>query len=150
VFSGPVSIDFAEADDLTTGRFRVRSAALAKVTSAADRFTDTRARRAVAVLEVNGTHHPLDPPGIVVGRGVDADLRVNDPGVSRRHAEIRVGGRQQPEVSVVDLGSTNGLLVDGHRVTHADLGDGSTVKIGNTTLTVRFHPETGAGGGMDV
>ena len=85
--------------------------------------------------------HPLDPPGIVIGRGTEADLRINDPGVSRRHAEIRVhaGDRHRHRsVSVVDLGSTNGMLVDGHKVQQATLDDGGTIKIGNTTMTVRF------------
>ena len=34
-----------------------------------------------------------EPPGLVIGRGTEADLRINDPGISRRHAEIRVSGR---------------------------------------------------------
>jgi pSer/pThr/pTyr-binding forkhead associated (FHA) protein len=40
-------------------------------------------------------------------------------------------------VSIVDLGSTNGMLVNGQRVKHAQLEDGSVVKIGNTSMTVR-------------
>ena len=149
VFTGPVSIDFDERDDLSTGRFRVRSAALAKVTPASDRsVTDTAVRRARVILEVNGMKHPLDPPGIVIGRGTDADLRINDPGVSRRHAEIRVhaSDTRGTDVSVVDLGSTNGMLVNGSRVQQATLDDGGTIKIGNTTMTVRFL-SSGAGGG---
>lgn len=140
VFTGPVSITFDKVEELTTGRFRVRSAALAKVTPAhGGDPTDTAVRRASVVLEVNGQRHPVEGPTLVVGRGTEADLRVNDPGVSRRHAEIRVApGPGIPRVSIVDLGSTNGVLVDGRRVEGATLGDGSTVKIGNTTMTVRL------------
>lgn len=144
VFAGPVSIAFEQSEDLTTGRFRVRSAALATVTPASDAsVTDTAVRRARVILEVNGLKHPLEPPGILIGRGTDADLRINDPGVSRRHAEIRIypggAGTSQtgPQVSVVDLGSTNGVLVNGHQVSQATLDDGAVVKIGNTTMTVR-------------
>lgn len=140
VFTGPVAISFEQTDDLSTGRFRVRSAAMAKVTGSPEhRVAESGVRRADLVLEVNGTQHPLDPPGLVIGRGEDADLQINDPGVSRRHAEIRVSAGQgdSHQVSVVDLGSTNGLLVNGSRVEQATLGDGATVKIGNTTLTVR-------------
>ncbi|NUS49665.1 MAG: DUF3662 domain-containing protein [Nocardioidaceae bacterium] len=147
VFTGPISISFDERDDLSTGRFRVRSAALAKVTP--DRaVTDTAVRRASVILEVNGMKHPLDPPGIVIGRGTDADLRINDPGVSRRHAEIRVhaGEASGTIVSVVDLGSPNGMLVNGSRVQQATLADGATIKIGNTTMTVRFVPHPGQDG----
>jgi pSer/pThr/pTyr-binding forkhead associated (FHA) protein len=62
--------------------------------------------------------------------------------VSRRHAEIRVhsrdpNGHAAPEVSVVDLGSTNGMLVNGAKAQQATLADGGTVKIGNTTMTIR-------------
>src|SRR6478752_3574082 len=124
------------ADDLTTGRFRIRSRAQAKVTSDA---TATQVGRARAYLEVNGTRHPLQAPGLVVGRGTEADLRINDPGVSRRHIEFTVtgGGERGIALEVHDLGSTNGMLVDGHRITHTGLRDGSEVRIGSTTLTVR-------------
>ena len=141
VFTGPVSISFDAKDDLSTGRFRVRSAALAKVTPISDRaVTDTAVRRAQVILEVNGMRHPLEPPGIVIGRGADADLRINDPGISRRHVEVRVfpGEGGAPQVSVVDLGSTNGIVVNGQRVQQATLDDGATVKLGNTVVRVRY------------
>jgi len=139
VFPGPVSIGFESADDLTTGRFRVRSRAQAKVTGNA---SNTQVRRARALLEVNGTRHPLHPPGVVVGRGTEADLRINDPGVSRRHIEFEVSQEAGAlRLSVRDLGSTNGMLVDGHRVSHTGVRDGTTVKIGNTTMTVKVIEE---------
>lgn len=150
LFTGPISISFHERSDLSTGRFRVRSAALAKVTPASEgSVTDTAVRQANVILEVNGMRHPLDPPGIVVGRGTDADLRINDPGVSRRHAEIRVhaNDRTGTQVSVIDLGSTNGMLVNGSKAQQATLDDGATIKIGNTMMTVRFLQQSGAGNG---
>jgi len=130
VFPGPVRIEFESAEDLTTGRFRVRSAAQARVTTNA---TQTAYGRAKFFLVVNDVTHPVNPPGLVVGRGSEADLRINDPGVSRRHAEFRVDGDR---IGVRDLGSTNGLVVDGEHTTKAMLHDGSTVRVGNTTLTV--------------
>ncbi|RYP82563.1 DUF2662 domain-containing protein [Nocardioides guangzhouensis] len=138
VFPGPVKISFDAAEDLTTGRFRVRSAAQAKVTTNA---TDTMYGRARVFVEVNGARHPLNPPGLVVGRGTDADLRINDPGISRRHVEFRLQlGRPQDggvlTLSVHDLGSTNGMIVDGTRVREAPLNAGSTIRIGNTSMTV--------------
>jgi hypothetical protein len=137
VFTGPVNITLEPADDLTTGRFRVRSKAVAKVTQSGPEASDTDVRRASAVLDINGEQLPLSPPGIVIGRGNDADLRVNDPGVSRRHAEIRVtDDATGPRVSVHDLGSTNGVLVNGKRVEDATLTDGAVIRIGNTTLTL--------------
>jgi hypothetical protein len=140
VFPGPVTIGFESADDLTTGRFRIRSRAQAKVTGNA---SHTQVRRARALVEVNGTRHPLEVPGLVFGRGTEADVRINDPGVSRRHIEFvvtpRSGGADRIEVR--DLGSTNGMLVDGHRITQTAVHDGTQVKIGNTTMTVRVVEE---------
>jgi hypothetical protein len=139
VFTGPVQLDFESADDLTTGRFRIRSSAQAAVTGNASYTQVTRAR---AVLDVNGTQHPLQSPGLVIGRGTEADVRISDPGVSRRHVEFTVVGTgDDVEIEVHDLGSTNGMLVEGRKVKHAVLHDGSRVKIGNTTMTVRVVRE---------
>lgn len=137
VFPGPVRITFDHADDLTTGRFRVRSKAVAKVTHNA---TDTQVGRARILLDINGAQHPLGSSGLTVGRGTDADIRINDPGVSRRHVEFRADGER---ISVRDLGSTNGMSVDGQKVPEARLTDGSTVRIGNTTIAVQVVDEGG-------
>ena len=142
VFTGPVGITLETSDELTTGRFRVRSKAVSKSSMAAGDPTDTQVRRATATLEVNGEQLPLAPPGIVIGRGNDADLRIDDPGVSRKHIEIRVEEAQDlggaPRITVLDLGSTNGVLVNGKRVERAALVDGATIKIGNTTMSLHL------------
>ena len=143
VFPGPIAIGFEAAEDLTTGRFRIRSRAQARVQSNA---THTQVRRARAVLEINKTRHPLQPPGLVIGRGTEADVRINDPCVSRRHIEFDVRtdvrqGKDDLKIEVRDLGSTNGMLIDGHKVTKAGVRDGSQVRIGNTTMTVRILEE---------
>jgi hypothetical protein len=147
VFPGPIKIAFEAAEDLGTGRFRVVSRAEATV-SGHSRYQATQRTR--AVLEVNGTQHPLQPPGLVVGRGTEADLRINDPGVSRRHAEFLVtaqpGGAGRPGegpllIEVHDMGSTNGITVDGRKTSRATLGNGSRVQIGHTSLTVRLLEE---------
>jgi hypothetical protein len=136
VFPGKVTITFHEADDLTTGRFRVTSRALASVSGTA--ATDTQVRRAQAYVEVNGTRHPLHG-SLVVGRGAEADLRINDPGVSRRHAEFRTEQAEEGTlVSVYDLGSTNGMLVNGQKMASAMLDDGTEVRIGATLMTVHI------------
>ncbi len=150
VFTGPVRVNLEVADDLTTGRFRVRSKALAKVSPAGPDPTETQVRRAAALLEVNGERMPLMAPGIIVGRGNDVDLRVNDPGVSRRHVEVRVedaGGR--PRVSVHDLGSTNGVLVNGRKVETATLADGAEIRIGNTVMSFHESPADESTGRQD-
>jgi FhaA, N-terminal domain/FHA domain len=141
VFTGPVSITLETSDDLTTGRFRVRSKAIASSQLAGGDPSDTQVRRATATLELNGEQLPLAPPGIVIGRGNEADLRIDDPGVSRKHIEIRVeeppeGG--EPRITVHDLGSTNGMSVNGKRVEKATLADGATIRIGNTTMSLHL------------
>jgi hypothetical protein len=139
MFAGPVSMNFSRADDLTTGRFRVRSEASAAVTPppGAPNMTDTMVSRAPLFLEINGTRHPLEAPGLTIGRGTNADLRIDDPGVSRRHVEFRVQpGTGPPSVSVVDLGSTNGTTVNGQRIQHSPLENGSIVQIGSTRIIV--------------
>jgi hypothetical protein len=151
MFAGPVSMNFTRADDLTTGRFRVRSEASAAVTPVSGQSTtDTAISRAPLFLEINGTRHPLESPGLTIGRGTNADLRIDDPGVSRRHVEFRVqpGPHAAASVTVVDLGSTNGTLVDGHRVAQATLDDGSVVQIGSTRIVVHLggKPVRPAGG----
>jgi hypothetical protein len=146
-FPGPVRIEFEAAEDLSTGRFRIRSSARARVQSNA---THTQAQRARAFVVAGGQQHPLHPPVTVVGRGTEADIRVNDPGVSRRHIEFQLaGGDAGLQVRVRDLGSTNGMLVDGHRISNTALHDGSQIKIGSTTLTVRIVTES-AQGATDV
>ncbi len=141
VFTGPVSIALETSDDLTTGRFRVRSQAISTVSNAGGDPTDTQVRRASATLVVNGENLPLAPPGIVIGRGNEADLRIDDPGISRKHIEIRVDDAQdagEPRITVHDLGSTNGVSVNGRRVEKATLADGATIRIGNTTMSLRI------------
>lgn len=149
VFAGPVGIEFRQSAELTTGRFHVRSKASAAVDLPLHQPAPPETpggpgavapAAVVAMLEVNGARTELRPPGLVVGRGAEADLRINDPGVSRRHAEIRVStGAARPTVTIVDLGSTNGTLVNGYKVDRAALTEGGQVKIGNTTLTVTFE-----------
>lgn len=135
-FIGPVTVDFERDDDLPTGRFQVRSAAVAGATAAGTSTTvpATGSGSAVPWVEVGATTYALVHPVTRIGRGTDADLRIDDPGISRNHAELRRSGG---DVTIVDLGSTNGVVVDGRRVDELRLRDGSEVRLGSTTLT--FH-----------
>lgn len=106
-------------------------------------MTDTAAVKAGVVLEIGGMRHPVNPPGITIGRGSAADLKIDDPGISRQHAEIRVTHQGLvPHVTVSDLGSTNGIVLNGHRVDSAEVPDGSEIKLGNTLMKV--HIVTGS------
>jgi len=145
-FTGPVTITLERHDDLRTGQFRVRSAVRAGVdrgvaysASGTAPASDTHGS-----LLVNGTQHPIVAPGLVIGRGSDCDIRIEDPGVSRRHAEVRVHGTgENAAVVVVDLGSTNGTVVDGAQISQAPVSDGSRIVIGNTTMVLRGRAARG-------
>lgn len=136
IFNGPITIEYALDAALPVGRFTVRSAAVAGV-DAAEEVTPSEIRSANLVVEVNGVRHPLTPPGVTIGRGTDADLRINDPGVSRLHARINVVGTGSGQrITIEDLGSTNGITVDGQRTRQATLGLGSRIEIGSTRLAI--------------
>jgi hypothetical protein len=103
------------------------------------RMTETAIRRSSVVLEVNGMKHPLDPPGIVIGRGNEAELKIDDPGISRRHAQIKIHqSGSDTTVTIVDLDSTNGVVLNGHRVATAVVADGSEIRLGNTVIIIRM------------
>ncbi|MGP3978661.1 FhaA domain-containing protein [Streptomyces sp. 8N114] len=84
-------------------------------------------------VEINGNRHQISGPTLVLGRSTEADVRIDDPGVSRRHCEIRAGNPS----SIQDLGSTNGIVVDGQHTTRATLRDGSRIVVGSTTIIYR-------------
>jgi DNA-binding NtrC family response regulator len=70
---------------------------------------------------------------VVVGSGEEADLRLNDPKVSRRHAEIGLG---RFGFVVSDLGSRNGTLFEGSRVTQASVPPGAILRLGDTHVVL--------------
>jgi DNA-binding winged helix-turn-helix (wHTH) protein len=71
----------------------------------------------------------------VLGRSLDADIRFDVPGVSRRHARIVVDGEQ---VALEDLGSHNGTFLRGERITgSATLSDGDEVRLGPVSIVFR-------------
>jgi len=77
---------------------------------------------------------PLSKELIVIGRNDGCDVMVPDPGLSRRHAEIR---REGDEWVVIDLGSTNGTEINGVRITRHRLTPGDRLLLGTTTLEFR-------------
>lgn len=85
---------------------------------------------------------PLTGDALVIGRGADCDLLLHDQEASRRHAELR---RVAEGWQLIDLGSTNGTLAGGQRLTARvpfPLAAGAKFTIGHTTLTL--HPELAA------
>ncbi|QHN37818.1 DUF2662 domain-containing protein [Gordonia amarae] len=72
----------------------------------------------------------------VIGRGQDAQFRLPDTGVSRRHVEIRWDGSV---AMLTDLNSTNGTTVNDLQVSSWELADGDRIRVGHSDISVRFQ-----------
>lgn len=83
------------------------------------------------LTSITGTSYPLTQSVSKIGRSEQAEIQIDDAGVSRLHCAIILGS----EVVIKDLGSTNGTIVDGRQITEAVLTEGSIINIGSTTLT---------------
>ena len=88
--------------------------------------------RAQALLVGEGRRSVLSGERVLIGRSRECDVVVDDPNISRRHAEVRRDGQGW---AVVDLGSTNGIKVNGRRVDQAPLEPGDRITFGLTELT---------------
>lgn len=90
--------------------------------------------------EINGRSYRLGEGTTVFGRSSNsADIVLDDSGVSRRHFEITV---RNGHATATDLGSTNGTLLDGRRITSVTLTDGARLTAGDTEVLFR-HREMG-------
>ena len=78
--------------------------------------------------------YPLSKPVVTLGRLSDCDVVLEDPGASRRHAEIR---REDGSYVIIDLGSTNGTMVNEATVDERQLEEGDRITIGRTVLEFR-------------
>lgn len=169
VLQGPVRVTFNHHPDLRPGQFEVNSTteredgapapvqhAQAPASPPARPSQSPSATQAPApvykrpaqvkgqaVLDIDGQRYSLNASSIVLGRSTDADILIDDTGVSRKHLEIRTADGTS---TAVDLGSTNGSYVDGHRVQGtAVLRDGSTITMGRTQITFRVVPARNGG-----
>ena len=138
-------ITFDLDQTLETGVFRIRS-------TAAKRSLDAMAPSPVVqdatpqvpltaftpeatpyLTSVTGEEFKIARSITSLGRGIGADIQIDDTSVSRLHCEIVLGS----DVLIRDLDSTNGTVVDGTRASESLLRDGSIIKIGNITLTYK-------------
>jgi hypothetical protein len=88
--------------------------------------------REVVTLSWDGQRRVVERRTIVIGRSKECDVQLEDPNVSRRHAELRQEGTTY---WIVDLDSTNGLEVNGQRVRRSKLESGDKLVLGSTELT---------------
>jgi hypothetical protein len=147
---GPVRVSFEHDPDLKAGVFEIDSsiekqaAARRPTPPAAPAAPRRQPTRYQAVLDVDGRRYSLNSPSVVLGRSSEADILIDDTGVSRRHLEIR---SRDGRTYAVDLGSTNGSYVNGQRVdSQAELTDGSMITMGRSRLTFRLVPAQGGSG----
>jgi len=82
-------------------------------------------------IVISGRRHDMESGVAVLGRSQQCDIVVDDAGASRRHAEVRRDGEAW---LAIDLGSTNGLYVNGERTDRAVLADGDVLSIGRTQM----------------
>ncbi len=96
-----------------------------------------RSRQQTALLLMGGKRLVVGPGGAMMGRSRQCDVTVDDPNVSRQHAEVRPRGGSWV---LNDLGSTNGSRLNGHRVEGSEvLKPGDEIELGTTVL--RFELE---------
>jgi Protein of unknown function (DUF3662)/FHA domain len=86
-----------------------------------------------AVVTVDDRRYVLDGPRAVIGRSKECECVLQDPNVSRRHAELRRA--ESGDWHVADLGSTNGVKVNGRQVSSSRLRPGDEVTLGTTTFS---------------
>ncbi len=144
-------ISFRTDDALSLGEFGIQArlvkadregavraeAGHTSVYSVAERLSEPlqqpNASRGRAQLRYEGRATLLGSEGVVLGRSRDCDVVISDENVSRRHAEVRPSGGAW---IVRDLGSTNGIRVNGSRVSGAQpLRPGDTIELGQSAVT---------------
>jgi hypothetical protein len=90
-----------------------------------------------------GRHYPLDRPVINIGRRIDNQIILEDPHVSRTHAQIRA---REGKFVLFDLGSTSGTMVNGRSISQHMLQAGDVITIANERIVYGEDPSGPPGG----
>jgi hypothetical protein len=120
-FVGPIDVQILEGSRLRAGRFSV----------AADFIEGPDGLPPAELVLPGGGRLEIGEERVVIGRLPECSVVLNDPNVSRRHAEIQ---RYEEDVVIRDLGSTNGTQVNGVPITEQYLAGGDKITVGSTTL----------------
>lgn len=86
-----------------------------------------------AIVSLDDRRYVLDGPVATLGRSRECDCVIADPNMSRRHAELR--RNSTGDWQIIDLGSTNGVKVNGRRVESSRLAPGDEVLLGSVRFT---------------
>ena len=127
----------APAGEVESGATMIYKPRVSQATEAAS-AEELGVEREVAVLTWEGQTKRVDKRRILLGRSRECDIQVEDPNVSRRHAELRQEGASY---WIVDLESTNGIEVNGRRVKRAKLDSGDSFTVGSTDITFTTERE---------
>lgn len=127
-FVGGVSVRFEQDPSLQTGRYSISSRS---TRAAAAPATARGSQSRYPLLDIDGKRYHLTGNVTVVGRGSEADIVVDDTGVSRQHIRFE---RTEYGTILSDLGSTNGTFVEDQRIREVTLLDGNAITIGRTTI----------------
>ena len=116
----------------------VESAGRTMVYSSAERLAEplgerARSRAQTALLVLEGRRLVVGPGGVTMGRSRECDVVLQDPNVSRQHAEVRPRGGSWV---LADIGSTNGSRLNGRWIEGSEvLKAGDEIELGSTRLT---------------
>jgi hypothetical protein len=121
----------APAEQVEPGATMIYKPAAAPQATEAASAVELGIEQEIPVLSWEGQRRAIDKRRAVIGRSRDCDVQLEDPNVSRRHAELRQEGSAY---WIVDLDSTNGLEVNGKRVKRAKLDDGDVITVGSTDI----------------
>ena len=127
-FAGAVSIDLESDEHLTTGVLEIASGNVKQDVSW------------VPAVDIDGHRHTLTHARTVIGRGSEADITLDDNGISRRHVEIAWDGRR---AEARDLGSTNGSKLNGQPLSRSVLASGDVITAGRTRIVFEVVPRAG-------
>jgi hypothetical protein len=96
-----------------------------------------RSRAQTVLIVLGGKRMVVGPAGATLGRSRNCDIVVDDPNVSREHAEVRPRGGSWV---LRDLGSTNGSSINGRRIDGAEvLKPGDEIELGTSTMTFELE-----------
>lgn len=130
---GHVQVSFDIDHELTTGIFRVN--AEAREDAAHPTAAPVSSTRRGPHVVINGFVHPLTKQHTVIGRGTDADIRLDDSGISRRHCEVVLSS----PILLRDLNSTNGTWVRGERISELTLTEDTDIVLGEAVVQFRIR-----------
>jgi pSer/pThr/pTyr-binding forkhead associated (FHA) protein len=128
---GPPEVEFQVDNDLGKGRFECEASF---VEGEEELAPQPAVGERGSLVVPGGRSVPLTQPEITIGRLPECDVVVDDPGASRQHARIR---RTDHGFVLVDLGSTNGTLVNDGPIQEHVLENGDRITIGETVLEFR-------------